>query len=139
MACVLLQGGYEMTSNEYRILVTGSRDWESHSVIAESLASVVVDAIYHDKEPVVVHGDCPTGADAIVQTICEAAEIRTERHPADWNKHGRAAGPIRNQEMVDLGANVCLAFPHHGSRGTNDCIRRAEGADIPVHIFQDVV
>lgn len=129
----------ESAMETYRIIVTGSRDWVDRSVIAGALASVVEDAIYHEREPVVVHGDCPTGADALVQAICDAAEIRTERHPADWNEHGKAAGPLRNQEMVDLGANVCLAFPHHGSRGTSDCIRRAEGADIPVHIFQDVV
>ena len=121
-----------MTSNEYRILVTGSRDWVDPSVIARSLASLALEAAYLDKEPVVVHGDCPTGADAMAQAICEAVGIRTERHPADWNKHGKAAGPIRNQEMVDSGVDICYAFSNGGSRGTKDCKARASAAGVEV-------
>lgn len=58
-----------------------------------------------------------------------------ERHPAEWDKHGKAAGPIRNQKMVDLGATVCLAFPLPGSRGTAHCMSAARKASIPVWIF----
>src|SRR5690606_30354012 len=51
-------------------------------------------------------------------------------YPADWRRHGRAAGPIRNQEMADAGADLCIAFP--GGRGTADMVRRARAAGIPV-------
>lgn len=42
------------------------------------------------------------------------------------------AGLVRNQLMVDLGADICLAFPLPGSRGTWDCMGRAEAAGIKV-------
>lgn len=57
--------------------------------------------------------------------------VEQEVHDADWNEYGRAAGPIRNQEMVDAGADVCLAFPT-GGPGTRDCMRRARDAGIRV-------
>lgn len=53
--------------------------------------------------------------------------------PADWATLGNRAGPIRNQAMVDLGDYLaCLAFPLGESRGTRDCMARAEAAGIPV-------
>jgi hypothetical protein len=52
---------------------------------------------------------------------------------AQWKKHGRAAGPIRNQRMLDKGKpDLVVAFP--GGRGTADMIRRAERAGVPVRI-----
>lgn len=54
----------------------------------------------------------------------------TEPHPADWSTHGKAAGPIRNQQMADARADLCLAFP--GGKGISDMVRRAERAGIPV-------
>ena len=56
------------------------------------------------------------------------------RHPADWDKHGKAAGMIRNREMVALGADICLAFPIGRSPGTRACIREAQRAGIPVRV-----
>lgn len=118
-----------------RILVTGSRDWTDRAAVWRALWSAAREG---GSEPVtVVHGDCPTGADRYAKEWCHEV-IRAglpcteEPHPADWSRHGKAAGPIRNQEMVDLGAVVCLSFPLKGSRGTVDCTTRATAAEIPV-------
>lgn len=91
---------------------------------------------------VVVHGDCPTGADRYASEWCREARFNglhviEEAHPADWGKHGKAAGPIRNQQMVDLGADVVLAFPLGESRGTRHCMAAAEKAGIPVISYGD--
>ena len=119
----------------YRILVTGSRDWSDSMSLSKALALEVVPAIEKGLDVVVIHGDCPTGADAITQEVCDANNVPTERHPADWATYGRSAGPVRNKYMVDLGADVCLAFPLLNSRGTLNCMRLAEQAGIPVHNF----
>jgi len=111
-----------------RVLVTGSREWADSARIAEALAS----AKAYYGSIVVVHGDCPTGADRLAQEWADSEGVPTERHPADWRAYGKAAGPVRNQEMVDLGAVVCLAFPLGTSRGTWDCMRRARRAGIAV-------
>ena len=113
-----------------RVLVTGSRDWTDEEAIEVALAPLGTGG-----EPVtIVHGACPTGADAIAHKIALRYGYEVEPHPADWTTHGRAAGPIRNQEMVDLGADLCLAFPLSTSRGTWDCVRRAIEADITLTV-----
>jgi hypothetical protein len=132
----------------YRILVTGSRDWPDPRTgyVWEALDFAVENAkILGHTYVTVVHGDCPTGVDAMAADYCEdvashwehaGIELFVEAHPADWAKHGKAAGPLRNQEMVDLGADICLAFPLNASRGTRDCMRRAEAAGIPVKVVE---
>lgn len=119
-----------------RILVTGSRNWTDKHAIGRALFDQFLESPV-GASFVVVHGDCPTGADAQAKAIIEAwgrnnSHIHQESHPADWDTHGKAAGPLRNQEMVDLGADVCLAFPLGDSRGTRDCMRRADAAGIRV-------
>jgi hypothetical protein len=111
-----------------RVLVTGSRDWSDEAAVCTTLTELLrlADRI------TVVHGACPTGADAIAHRWASDTPGATpEPHPADWSI-GKKAGPLRNQAMVDLGADVCLAFPVGESRGTRDCMRRAEAAGIPV-------
>lgn len=115
-----------------RILITGSRDWTDRSAILGSIAQFEEQSGVLPQEVTVVHGACPTGADAIADEMTHALGCQVERHPADWATHGKAAGPIRNAVMVSLGADICLAFPLGESRGTRSCMRMARNAGIPV-------
>lgn len=57
--------------------------------------------------------------------------MHVQTFPADWKKYGKAAGPIRNQQMIDEAKpELVVAFP--GGRGTEDMVRRARAAAIPV-------
>jgi hypothetical protein len=114
-------------TNRRRVLVTGSRNWADVTAVWQSL-----DAQAALGPMVLVHDDCPTGADKIADDWARARAVPVERHPADWGAYGKSAGPRRNQEMVDLGADVCLAYPEAVSRGTRHCMSRAEAAGIPV-------
>jgi hypothetical protein len=121
-----------------RILITGSRNWTDRDAILNALVQAVTE-FGNARDLTLVHGACPTGADQIAHELWTGHLSRfnhVERHPADWQQFGRGAGPKRNQEMVDLGADICLAFMNPGSRGTADCVRRAEKAGIPVRVFR---
>lgn len=121
-----------------RILVTGSRDWPYPEVVYRELANITAE---QPGPHTVVEGACHVGgADAAAHTWAEdqawgGADVTSERHPADWAKHGKAAGFIRNQEMVDLGADICLVFRLNGSKGTTDTIERCRKAGIRVRII----
>lgn len=118
-----------------RIIVTGSRDWPEPAVVYEAIMDELPRMPWAVREPVtVVHGGCPTGADAAAAAWVRSADwgVDEEVFAADWAAHGRAAGPKRNQRMIDAGGDLVLAFPLPGGRGTQDCMRRAEAAGIPV-------
>lgn len=122
--------------NPYRVLVTGSRDWQDRLTVRRALAAA---SSYGTRDLIVVHGACPTGAD---QHAAEWAEeygellgVTAEPHPADWKRYGRLAGPRRNAEMVNLGADICLAFIRNGSRGASHTADLAEQAGIPTRRF----
>ena len=69
------------------------------------------------------HGDAK-GADVLSGKWARAMGIEEQACPADWNTHGRAAGPIRNAAMLEAGGvEVVMAFP--GNKGTADMVRQA--------------
>jgi hypothetical protein len=116
----------------YRILVTGSREWVDWRTVTTAL----IEAAEGEPRPVtVVHG-CARGADFIAAQAARKLGWEVEDHPADWNRHGKAAGFRRNAEMVALGADICLAFIRDGSRGATHCAETARKAGIPVKYFR---
>jgi hypothetical protein len=127
------------------ILVTGSREFakpeligEGRRLIGNALAQAVRDAVAD--EVVIRHGAC-RGADMIADEWARAMQrlgrkVEIDARPGDWKRYGRAAGFIRNGEMVAEGADICLAFPYGMSPGTRDCIARAQAAGIPVRIYE---
>lgn len=137
-------------SEDYRVLLTGSGDWTNEDLITIALSAMVIASRAAGRRLVLVHGGCPRGADAIADRIARKLGIPRdciEKHPAKWDIHGKPAGMIRNKEMVDEGADVCLAFimpctrkgcaglKRHGSHGTTHCVKLAEHACIPVRGF----
>ncbi|MET8648486.1 hypothetical protein [Nocardia aurea] len=122
---------------------TGSRRHPNPAVVARELRHDRRTAWNEGLDLFVQVGDCPTGVDSAVRTWCrkELPDDRWAEFKADWHQHGRAAGPIRNREMlssVHFAGARCVAFPLRGrwqdSKGTWDCVTAAVEAGIPVDI-----
>lgn len=75
---------------------------------------------------------CAKGADQVGELAAAFLGLTIERFPADWGKHGKAAGPGRNQKMAEA-CDLVLALP--GGWGTKDMIRRAKELSKPVIQF----
>lgn len=120
-----------------KVLTTGSRTWTgAHgnwiiNLVMGRLESLSL-ALHSPLR--VMNGACFEGADAAVQRWCDRRDIPLEEFPADWLKYGRAAGPIRNQHMVSLGADMCVAFLRDNSQGTQHTVDRARAAGIPTFV-----
>jgi len=115
----------------FRLLVTGSRDWSNVDAVVRELE--VVQA--HEGEQVVlVSGNC-RGADLIAEDVAVKFGWIIERHPADWKTHGKRAGFVRNGEMVELGADYCLAFVKDNSAGASNTVVKARIAKIPTKVI----
>jgi hypothetical protein len=117
----------------YRILITGSRDWAARDALNIALAEAVHPIPAH-QEIVIVHG-AARGADTMADDFARIFGATAERHPANWTLNGKRAGFIRNQLMVNLGADICLAFIKDGSRGASHTAALAEAAGIETRRF----
>lgn len=109
-----------------RVLVCGGRRFSDCGLIWRTLDDLakkeVIDCL--------IEGDAP-GADRIAGAWAKRRRVDLRLFPADWTKHGRAAGPIRNQKMLDAGKpDLVIAFS--GGTGTADMVRRAKAANVPV-------
>lgn len=114
-----------------RVLVCGGRDWKyGPNLIAEQLEIVGA--------TVVIHG-AARGADLAGKTAGKRLGLKVISFPADWDRYGLAAGPIRNQKMLDEGKpDMVLAFHDdiEKSTGTKDMVRRAKKAGVSCVIFK---
>lgn len=89
-----------------------------------------------DDPLILVHGAAP-GADSLAALQADGLSIEALPFPADWKTYGRAAGPIRNQKMLDENdITVTYAFRSAGkSNGTDDMVRRSRAAGIPTYVI----
>jgi len=88
---------------------------------------------------IIIHG-AARGADSIAGVMAEHLKCKVLAFPAQWDKYGRSAGPLRNQQMLDEGKpDIVLAF--HASlaksKGTKDMVRRATQARVPVKVIRE--
>lgn len=110
----------------YRILVTGSRDWDDWLSVDSALCFEVEHCMPVGRVPVLIHGKAK-GADQLAQAVWLRTPWQMEEYPASDFPDPK----VRNQHMVDLGADVCLAFALSWASGTGHCARAARRAGIP--------
>lgn len=147
-----------------RVLVCGSRDYKDETFVWSVLSGLyqlhstgwmtVLLAPF-----TVIEGQCPYGgADKFAETWCknsplhgplvgepnpwEACPVEHLPFPADWKRYGKAAGGIRNQQMLDEGKpELVLAFvnkPIVESSGTWDMVRRSRNLHVPTHVLESM-
>lgn len=114
-----------------KIGYTGSRHLAGRPVI-EAISTLYVAAGLDASECGHVVGDAQ-GVDATVTTRLRSRGIEPQIEEAEWDRYGKAAGPIRNTEIV-AASDVLLAVWDGHSRGTLNCIQTATKNDVPVFV-----
>ncbi len=115
-----------------RVLICGDRQWTDYKVIRTFVAGLL--SLYTDL--VVVEGE-QRGADLLARQACEELGVEFEPYPADWARYKRAAGPIRNKQMLTEGKpNVVFAFHNdiENSKGTKNMLKQATKFEVPGYL-----
>lgn len=116
------------------VLVYGGRDYADRAAVYAALDEFLLSAPNARQQLKVVSGGA-TGADALAIEWAKENRVAFISCPADWARHGRAAGPIRNQAMLDTHhPDWALEFP--GGRGTADMRRRCLRAGVEVEVVR---
>jgi hypothetical protein len=111
-----------------RVIVCGDRNWDNKGSIRRAL-------IEHGVTEV-IEGEA-RGADTQGREVAEELGIPVIPVKADWKRYGRAAGPIRNREMLSYDPAAILAFHANleRSKGTKNMINQGEMAGVFVHLY----
>lgn len=109
-----------------RLLVCGGRTYDNHHKFNEEMAELGL-----EPSDIIISGGAK-GADTMAIEYAKEWDHPYTVYLADWKTHGKAAGPIRNQHMLETSQpDLVLAFP--GGKGTADMVRRARQAGVEVH------
>lgn len=120
-----------------RVLVCGDRDWFHSGMVYAAL-----DALRAVEPDLEVISGMARGADTHAARWAERNSVPLHAFYADWNRLGKRAGPIRNQQMLAEGdPQIVLAFHDdlENSKGTKDMVERARRARIPVRLIRSSV
>ena len=109
-----------------KVIVAGSRSVTDYALVIDAVIS-------SGFEVTEIVSGCAKGVDAIGEKIAEINGIPVKRFPADWNKYGKRAGPLRNMEMGDY-ADALVAVRENNSKGTTHMITYMQSLGKPVHI-----
>ena len=114
-----------------RVIIAGTRTFSDYDLLCERVDDLL--AKCKDKEIEIVSGGAK-GADALGERYAEEHGLPCKVFPADWDKYGKAAGPIRNKQMAEY-ADACIVFWDGKSRGTNNMITEVRGRQCETCIF----
>lgn len=109
-----------------KILVCGGRNYDRRDAVFAELDRL------HAERPItaLIEGGA-SGVDRLAYAWATQNEMHHQCFPADWSKHGRGAGPIRNAQMLrDGNPDLVVAFP--GGAGTAHMVATARKAGVPV-------
>lgn len=122
-----------------RVLVCGSRDFADRDLLYRTLDHIGIHLVNH-RFDALIEGEAP-GADTLAREWAESYEIPVLKFPADWRKYGRAAGPIRNKQMLEEGKpDLVVAFPRgklDDTKGTKNMVKQARDAGIKTIVIEE--
>ena len=124
-----------------RIIIAGSRKFNDYIKMLNKLDELGIHLLATMDDIEIVSGHA-YGADILGEKFAEAYNYPLKIFPAEWDKYGKAAGPIRNEQMAKYAAEadrgMLIAFPIGESRGTRNMIKLAKQYGLEVNVDEDM-
>lgn len=123
------QNGQRQSTSNFNVLVCGGRDFDDWEMLDQGLTSVYMRDNIGTKMRI-IEGEA-IGADFLARVWAKYRHLPFKGYKAEWKKYGKAAGPKRNQQMLDEeDIHLAIAFP--GGTGTADMVKRAKKSGVEV-------
>lgn len=116
---------------EYRVIIAGTRTFDDYGMLCRSADYWLSEK--RTKRRIVIVSGAAKGADALGEQYARERGYKLQRYPADWEKYGRAAGPIRNEVMAQ-NADALIAYWDGRSPGTWNMIELARNYGLKVRV-----
>lgn len=114
-----------------RIVIAGCRNYNNYEE-AKKYIDFCISNIRKENKIIIISG-CASGADAIGERYAKENGLNVEKHPAEWEKYGKSAGPRRNKEMAEI-CDYVICFWDEKSKGTKSMINYAIKHNKPIRI-----
>ena len=122
-----------------RIIICGGRHFNDYEALEEKVDQVLDSLEMEISQIEIVSGHC-VRADRLGEQYAENHQVKCSVFPAEWKKHGRSAGPLRNSQMIRYASEsdrpVVIAFVSPRSRGTKDTVRKANREGMEVFVYE---
>ncbi|MBQ3698311.1 MAG: DUF2493 domain-containing protein [Prevotella sp.] len=103
----------------FRVIIAGGRDFNDYQLLKAKCDAILANK--RQTHSIIIVSGTARGADSLGERYAHERAYTIERHPANWDSDGKAAGPIRNAQMADV-ADALIAFWDGRSRGTRNMI-----------------
>lgn len=118
---------------DYRVIIAGGRNFINYVMVAERCEYYLQNKL--KTHNVIILSGHASGADSMGEKFAEDHNLKCELHPANWELYGKAAGPIRNEEMAKV-ADALIAFWDGKSPGTKSMISLARRKGLQVAVVR---
>ena len=114
------------------LAIVGSRDFQNYDLLKSEVNNYLKE-IGEYKITTIVSGGAP-GTDQLAERFAKEKCLELQIFRAEWGKFGPKAGPLRNTKIVKA-SDFIIAFPSKNGKGTQDTIKKALDANIPIKIY----
>ena len=113
-----------------KVIIAGSRDFSDFQLLYSKCEEIL-----ESQTDIEIVSGTARGADKLGEHYASLKGHSVAKFPADWDKHGKAAGYVRNKEMAEY-ADMLIAFWDGESRGTGHMINLATEKGLDVHVIK---
>lgn len=113
-----------------KVIIAGTRDFNDYAFLKKNVDYFLQGINPNNEEIEIVSGNA-RGADKLGERYAKEHNLPVKLFPANWDKYGKRAGYLRNQEMANY-ADVLIAFWDEKSKGTKHMIDIAKKQDLTV-------